>query len=123
VLIGGTENDTITGGAKGDILIQGTTSYDSNQAALSAILAEWQRTDIGYSARITDLRNGVTDSNGQTDKLSFGSTVVDDGGSNTLRGEPVGTAEPGGDERDWFFANLAAGHDTLPDRDPSEVVN
>jgi hypothetical protein len=25
--------------------------------------------------------------------------------------------------RDWFFANLAAGHDSLPDRDSSEVVN
>jgi hypothetical protein len=121
VLIGGLGNDTITGGANGDIVIGGNTNFDTNQAALSAILAEWQRTDIGYSQRITDLRNGVVDGNGQTDKLVLGSTVLDDGGKNTLRGDPG--SEPGGNELDWFFANLATGHDTIPDKDPSEVVN
>ena len=40
-----------------------------------------------------------------------------------FRGEPVGTPEPGGNELDWFFSNLAAGHDTLPDRISSEFVN
>ena len=33
----------------------------------------------------------------------------------------VGTAEPGGNELDWFFANLAK--NSLPDRDPNEAVN
>jgi Ca2+-binding RTX toxin-like protein len=123
VLIGGTGNDTITGGANGDIVIGGSTNFDTNLAALSAILAEWQRTDIGYAQRITDLRNGVVDSNGQSDALVFGSTVLDDGGQNKLRGEPVGTPEPGGNELDWFFANLASGHDTIADLDPNEIVN
>jgi hypothetical protein len=49
--------------------------------------------------------------------------VLDNGQANTLRGQPVGTTEPGGNELDWFFANLAAGHDILPDRTASESVN
>jgi Ca2+-binding RTX toxin-like protein len=121
VLIGGTGTGTITGGAKGDIVIAGSTSFDSNQAALAAILTEWQRTDIGYSQRIQDLRNGVVDGNGHTDALVWGTTVLDNGHANKLRGDPG--SEPGGAELDWFFANLATGHDTIADLASGEVVN
>jgi len=44
---------------------------------------------------------------------------VHDGGSNTL----VGNASASGDELDWFFANLASGHDTIVNLLPDEVVN
>jgi Ca2+-binding RTX toxin-like protein len=126
VLIGGAGSgaDHVTGGGvDGSIVIGGSTSFDTNLAALQALLAEWQRTDIGYTQRIADLRNGVVDSNSQTDALVWGSTVLDNGGKDVLNGEPVGTSEPGGPELDWFFANLASGHDTIGDRDPNEVVN
>jgi hypothetical protein len=53
----------------------------------------------------------------------WGTTVLDDGQTNTLRGEPAGTPEPGGPELDWFFANTTAGHDALPDRKAGEFVN
>jgi hypothetical protein len=118
---GGHQPIPITGGGGGDILIAGITNYDSNVIALQAILAEWQRTDIGYSQRITDLRNGVVDGNGNTDQLVWGSTVRDDGLQHTLTGDPG--AEPGGAELDWFFANLASGHVTITDLDPNETVN
>ena len=41
VLIGGTGNDHIQAGSGNTILIGGTTNYDSNVAALAAILNEW----------------------------------------------------------------------------------
>jgi hypothetical protein len=121
ILIGGSGTDNITGGAKGDIVIGGSTSFDANNAALFALLAEWQRTDLSYSQRVQALRNGVVDSNGHTDALVWGTTVLDNHHGDTLRGEPVNTPEPGGNELDWFFANLA--QDSLPDRIASESVD
>src|SRR5205085_3461588 len=57
LLIGGAGQATLQAGSGGDILIGGTTAYDNNAAALAAILAEWGRTDIGYTARMADLTN------------------------------------------------------------------
>ena len=36
--------------SKADILIGGSTSYDTNVSALLTLMAEWSRTDIGYLA-------------------------------------------------------------------------
>jgi hypothetical protein len=62
ILIGGGGSDTITGNGK-DILISGTTSYDSNTsaniAALDAILAEWSSID-SYAVRISKISKGIT---------------------------------------------------------------
>ena len=44
------------------------------------MLAEWQRTDVNYATRVTDLKNGTGLTQGN--KLTFGTTVKDDGGSN-----------------------------------------
>jgi hypothetical protein len=41
LLIGGSGRDTLVAGSGEDILIGGTTAYDHNQAALSAISQEW----------------------------------------------------------------------------------
>jgi Ca2+-binding RTX toxin-like protein len=107
LLIGGTGSATMKGGPADDILIAGTTSFDSNHAALMSILAEWQRTDKTYAQRIADLRNGGG-LNG-TSKLIRGTTVLDDDGSDTLTGGPG---------LDWFFANLGPGavRDHITDR-------
>jgi hypothetical protein len=77
-----------------------------------AVLAEWQSAD-SYSTRISDIKNGggLNGSN----KLVWGTTVKDDGSANTLTG--------GIDVVDWFFANQAAGHDTIVNYQPGEQIN
>src|SRR5207245_11161149 len=57
ILIGGAGQATLQAGSGGDILIGGRTAYDNNAAALVAVLAEWSRTDIGYTTRMADLTN------------------------------------------------------------------
>jgi hypothetical protein len=85
ILIGGGGPNTITGNGN-DILISGTTSYDSNTSgnilALDAILAEWSSTEK-YATRISRISNGMipggyalnastVKSNGQTNTVSDG---------------------------------------------------
>jgi hypothetical protein len=127
ILIGGNGNDQITGGPGDDIVIAGTTTYDTNKPALLLLLAEWQRTDLfkpgdglaTYGWRVANLGAGVGPNQY---KLVWGTTVLDDGGSDVLRGDPANTAlSPS--ELDWFFANLAAGHDTIADLKTGELVN
>src|SRR5262249_33556023 len=87
-----------------DILIGGTTSYDSNTSALQAILSEWKRTDETYAVRISNIRGTTT--GGLNGTFFFkSSTVFDDSVADTLTG---------GLGLDWFWANLA--QDSLPDR-------
>ncbi len=85
ILIGaGPGGDTLTGGGK-DILVSGTTAYDSNTAAhiaaLDAILAEWTSSD-SYSTRIGKIFAGVGPSG--TDALNA-TTVTQDAKANTLK--------------------------------------
>jgi RTX calcium-binding nonapeptide repeat (4 copies) len=109
VLIGGRGNDTVTGGSVDDILIGGTTDFDARDDALQSILMEWQRTDRTYVQRIADLTNGGGLNRGN--KLIFGKTVHDDGGSNVLTG---------GSGLDWFLKGKS---DRITDRQTGEVVN
>jgi Ca2+-binding RTX toxin-like protein len=119
LLIGGAGADTIIGGAGDDILISGTTSFDGNEAALMAILKEWQRTDKTYAQRIADLRNGGG-YNGSYKLIwgptsTAGTTVHDDGAPDILTGGPG---------LNWFFANLGAGvRDKITNRKHGEQVN
>ena len=96
LLIGGSDADSLTGSAAGDILIGGTTNSDGSNAALQAILAEWQSTD-NYSTRFTTLQAGVGSGGYQ---LVWGSTVLDDSAPDTLTG---------GVGYDWYFAQLGSG--------------
>lgn len=84
ILIGGGGADTITGNGR-DILISGTTNYDSNTAAnlavLDTILAEWTSSD-SYSTRIRKISSGITVG---TKTYALNSTTVQsDGVVNTL---------------------------------------
>jgi hypothetical protein len=119
ILIGDAGSDQLTAGASGDILIGGSTSYDApaSRAALVAVLAEWQRTDINYTSRVTDIRNGTGLTGGN--KLAWSTNVLDDGASNAL----TGNAAASGNELDWFFANQAAGHDTVLNLVTGEQIN
>jgi uncharacterized delta-60 repeat protein len=98
LLIAGSGGSNIQSGAAGDILIGGTTSYDNNNAALAAILAEWQSGD-DYNTRFNRLEGLQSGGlNGAYD-LIWGSTVLDNSASDKLIGSPTGL--------DWFFAQLS----------------
>jgi Ca2+-binding RTX toxin-like protein len=83
LLIGGSGIDQLDGGPGEDILIDGTTAHDYNAAALTALQAEWTRTDLPYSARAHHLLAGGG-LNG-TSLLNL-STFTSDGVANTLTG-------------------------------------
>jgi hypothetical protein len=61
VLIGGRGSDVLSVAASNvndNIEIGGTTEWDTNLAALSAIQAEWDRPDLSFNDRFGDLFNG-----------------------------------------------------------------
>jgi ELWxxDGT repeat protein len=102
ILIGGSGGgDTLTSGAKGmDILIAGTTNYDSNIAALQTIMATWKTsTASNYSTVISTIMG-----NSFADPLNT-TTVSDSGASDaadTLNGSGKATT-------DWFFLHNTGG--------------
>ncbi|HEY1381676.1 MAG TPA: pre-peptidase C-terminal domain-containing protein [Gemmataceae bacterium] len=100
VLIGGDGRDELRGGSGGDLLIGGHTAFDTDAAALSAILAEWS-SGRSYEHRIANLRgvgNGTRDNGNVFLKVSGPEvTVFDDGDADELTG---------GTGRDWFFGRL-----------------
>jgi Ca2+-binding RTX toxin-like protein len=59
VLIGGVGSDRLEGGQDDDLLIAGSTSYNADDAALLAILAEWARADRTYDERTRNLRSSL----------------------------------------------------------------
>jgi uncharacterized delta-60 repeat protein len=113
VLIGGLGADVLRGGGGSDLLIGATTDFDANLTPLTALRAEWGRTDLGYADRVNQVSgstsggvNGPYDLNAQT--------VHDDAAVDQLTG---------GSGTDWFFA-LTGGtfQDVLVDRKHGEVV-
>ena len=57
ILIGRAGADVLKGGAGDNILIGDSTIYDTNPTALAAIFAEWNRTDISFEKRHSDLNS------------------------------------------------------------------
>jgi len=128
-LIGGTGRNVLMGGAgmatvdasrgSGDnILIGGTTDWDHNLAALEAIMAEWDRTDLGFSDRRSDLVNGsngqgkspLNDVNGQlilltpsTKRSSSNGTVHASAFADTLIGSNAIDPATGKRVHNWFL--------------------
>src|SRR5262245_4150981 len=98
ILIGGTGADRLVGNAQDDILIAGWTLYDTDAAALAAVLGVWVDPNRAYSDRVSAIRDtGVGPNSGV--KLGA-ATVSDDGAADVLTGKS-GT--------DWFFANISGG--------------
>ncbi len=99
ILIGGGGVDMLTGNGN-DILISGTTSYDSNTtpsiAALDAILAEWSSSD-SYSTRISKIMTGITV--GSTTVALNATTCQSDGVANILSDGTAAT------QNNWFIVN------------------
>jgi hypothetical protein len=65
---GGSGPDSLTGGAGDDILVFGTTTYDANAAAPTAILNEWKRTDPDYQGRIDHIRGTTSGGRRERDR-------------------------------------------------------
>jgi Ca2+-binding RTX toxin-like protein len=98
ILIGGTGADRLVGNAQDDILIAGQTLYDTDEAALTAVLAMWVDPNLAYADRVVAIRDtGVGPKNAV--KLNA-TTVSDDGAVDVLTGTS-GT--------DWFLANISGG--------------
>jgi Ca2+-binding RTX toxin-like protein len=121
ILIGGWGADVLQGGGGDDLLIAGATAYDSNTAALQALAAEWDRTDLAgtpnqqYLERIAHLRGSQGGLNGGA--ILTTNTVFDDAAPDVLTG---------GADNDWFWAVLnppGPSADTINDLQPFEKVN
>ena len=102
ILIGaGTGGDTISGNGN-DILVSGTTKYDSDTsahiAALDAILAEWTSSD-SYSTRISKIESGV----GSGSYAFDNSTITPDTNASTLSD---GSSQPSNTNGNWFIAGI-----------------
>ncbi|MHC5537132.1 beta strand repeat-containing protein [Singulisphaera rosea] len=126
ILIGGAGNDTLTAGAGGgiligeagtdviqggngnDIVIGGTSSFDGNETALDAILAEWESSD-SFAARIAQIRSGV--SYGGPSPASFSSTTINLNGRSKLGG---------GSGNDWFWSGI---NDAATDLDANDQLD
>jgi Ca2+-binding RTX toxin-like protein len=78
VLIGSQQDDTLDGGTDEDILIGGVTMYDSNIAALDAVMAVWSSSD-SFSARVATLT-------ASTGLLRPGVTILDDDDPDKISG-------------------------------------
>jgi hypothetical protein len=123
ILVGGTGRNVIIGGAGADtldasrasgdnILIGGTTDFDSNLAALKAIFAEWTRTDLSYKDRFSDLTTGTNGQNatplnrvnGQLILLTP-TTIHADSSPDQLIGSNLIDPATGKRVHNWFFVD------------------
>ncbi len=95
ILIGGNGSDQLLGQNGSDLLIDGTTSYDDDEFALAAILAEWTA-ERGFKKRIDNLTGVTTGGLNGDATLIPGSTVFGDSDVDDLFG---------GNGKDWFFAD------------------
>jgi hypothetical protein len=92
LLIAGSAASTLLGGNGEDILIGGTTAYDTDLASLRAIMGEWLRADESYNTRVFNITNG------------FGVPLLD---ASTVRGNGGGNTLMGGAGLDLYYGNLA----------------
>ncbi len=115
LMIGGMGADVMEGGAGEDILIGGATTWDGGQRTapweLQEIHAEWRRTDLDYSSRVSNIFSGV----GLTGAALYPPDFVD--GTHPL--DNVGDTLTGGrGDLDLFFWILS--EDNVTDQDPAE---
>jgi hypothetical protein len=89
LLIAGPSASTLIGGNDDDILIGGTTAYDTeaDQHDLIAIMAYWSTTSDSYATRVSNLLSGIGV------PLLDATMVTDNGGGNVLTGYHGGAGE------------------------------
>jgi hypothetical protein len=103
LMIAGMSAATLVGGSGEDILIGGSSIWDTNTTAIDAIMAEWTRTDINYRQRLVHIfRSGGI--NGSYTLNSF--NVTGNSKANVLSG--LGS-------RDVFFVDALDSADIATD--------
>jgi hypothetical protein len=111
VIIGGAGADNLIGGGDDNIIIGGSTAYDTNLTALTAIMAEWTRTDLSFEQRLADLINDAPPARALNGPYHLNKkTVFDDNAANVLTG---------GGGLDWFFVGQ---DDTVLNRKPRDHI-
>jgi hypothetical protein len=110
LLIGGQGVSQLVGGAGDNLMLAGTTTYDLNDVALEAILTEWDRTDLDFEQRLTDLLDGGPGSDNGSYDINL-ETFVSNGHSNTITSNAAGSS--------WIFCMI---NDVIIGRKPSDVV-
>jgi Ca2+-binding RTX toxin-like protein len=112
LLAGGAGADKLVGDDDDDILIGGVWAAEASRDAAMAVLAEWTREDIDYTARVLNLRQGASPArlNGTT-YLTGDDTTDGDGGliARTVFDDGVVDILTGNAGLDWFFANVDTG--------------
>jgi hypothetical protein len=111
VIIGGAGADNLIGGGDDNITIGGSTAYDANLTALTAIMAEWTRTDLSFEQRLADLISDAPPARALNGPYHLNKkTVFDDNAANVLTG---------GGGLDWFFVGQ---DDTVLNRKPRDHI-
>lgn len=85
-LLGGAGTDILRASGGDDVLIGNITSFETNLAALNALLAEWGRTDVDYTTRSNHLL-GITSGGLNGNVLLNSTTIRDDAAIDQLYGE------------------------------------
>ena len=112
ILIGGGGSDTLIGGGGDSLLIGGSTAYDTNATALSAIFAEWTRSDLSFEQRIADLISPGSQPRSLNGSYTLDKkNVFDDNAPDTLQSGPGLT---------WAFVTKK--QDTFSSRSPRDHV-
>jgi uncharacterized delta-60 repeat protein len=121
VLIGDSSGDVLVGGAGRnlligyggdrlvsnggqDLLIAGSTSYDANEAALAAILAEWASAD-SLAARIANLTDNTASSLFSANRLNGNYFLLNSGPNQTVYSESSADTITAGSGPDLIFAS------------------
>ena len=103
-LEGGWGADRLVGNGGEDILIGGYLAFAHYEAALGAIMAEWN-SNRSYNERVANLRGD--DSSPSFDQRANGEVFLSVSGSSpTVRDDGDVDRVTGSAGRDWFFANL-----------------
>jgi Ca2+-binding RTX toxin-like protein len=109
ILIGGVGVDRLTGGGNQDLLIGNRSTHETKAASLLALMAEWKRTDIGYTERIDHLKGTRSGGLNGTVRLT-GSTVINDNALDEIFGNG---------DLDWMWGTATE----VRDRQTGEVVS
>ncbi|MBX9680558.1 MAG: hypothetical protein K2X38_17515 [Gemmataceae bacterium] len=112
VLIGGLGADLLTGGKDDDLLLAGWTLFDSNRAALEALMAEWGRNST-YASRTARLSGSAGGLNGTT--FLRGSDVAGGVGNQTVFEDNAADRLVGSQGTDWYFANAVKDNSSVSD--------
>ena len=120
ILIGGGGADQLFGGSDEDILIGGTTDFTQsglNIAALDAILQEWNRTDLSFDDRISDLLTGSNSQGIAAKNIIDGAPIFLDG--TTVHDDLAADVVTAGTASDWAFIDAS---DLLINKKPGDEV-